>query len=614
MALTQKVKTHSLFLLSMTIFCLLLSVSKSDKKHYTSPRFNNYTKAVNIAFMSLESTARLFKNNKTSIDTLKQQVTAARLAYKKIEFYLAFYHTDYVNSHINGAPLLHIERTGTQPEIVEPEGLQVLDELIFSEEVTEERNKIYYLTTKLRNSYTMLYERLKIEDNFKNPNVLAMRMELIRLFTLGLTGFDTPGSLNAIPEAEVVLQAMKGFIEDNPKNKTSKNLIPVFESAITYLQNHTVFEDFDRLYFYKNHLQPIYSGLANLQSKQEDTENLKYTSSWNPDNNHMFSDDFLNPYFFTELKEDENNIEIVALGKQLFNDPILSNDQSLSCVSCHNPNKAFTDNQPKSFSNVQGKTVLRNAPTLLNSVYADRYFYDLRAFTLEQQVEHVIFNSKEFNTSYTSILEKLNTSNDYKAKIKSAFGKETLQRDGFVKSLAAYVMSLRSYNSTFDKYMRSETSTIEPRIKDGFNLFMGKANCATCHFAPTFSGLVPPFFSESESEILGVPKDPKDPILTLDADEGRYDNLITSENAWIYRKSFKTPTVRNIELTAPYFHNGAYETLEDVIDFYEEGGGEGLGLSVSNQTLSADKLNLTDYEKDALIAFLKSLNDAPKDM
>jgi len=245
---------------------------------------------------------------------------------------------------------------------------------------------------------------------------------------------------------------------------------------------------------------------------------------------------------------------------------------------------------------------------LLNAVYADRFFYDLRAFTLEQQAEHVIFNPDEFNTAYSAILKKLAGQEKYKEDFKKVFGKGDISREKFSKALASYVLSLKSFNSPFDKYVRGESEGLAQEVKNGFNLFMGKAGCATCHFAPTFSGLVPPFYNENESEILGVPETTE--ANRLDGDSGRYNNKILSEQAWIFEKSFKTTTVRNAGLTAPYFHNGAYQTLEEVIDFYNDGGGQGKGLLVQNQTLPPDLLNLSDQEKRDIIAFINSLNDA----
>tara|TARA_R110002050_G_C8962369_1_gene514586 strand:+ start:249 stop:2102 length:1854 start_codon:yes stop_codon:yes gene_type:complete len=608
----SKFKIITCLLFCIITFTIVSFASKTKTSNYInlSKRFDTYTKAFNLAVISLNNTANTFKKSNISVDSLKNEVSKTRLAYKKIEFYLAFYHNDYVNSHINGAPLLGIERTGTLPEITKPEGLQVLDELVYSNDAEKERNQISYLTTKLRNSYGLLYESLKTKNTFNDSEIVAMRLELVRIFTLGLTGFDTPGSLNALQEAETALQAMLGFLEDNQqRNKKYAVEIGLFKEAIIYLKLPVSFNDFDRLIFLKKYLDPLYKELGRLQSKTNNTEALKYTSAWNTESVSIFSNNFLNPYYFTEIKKEENSPEMTALGKQLFYDPVLSNNEKISCASCHNPAKAFTDGAQKSLSNIQGKTVLRNAPTLINAVYADRYFYDLRAFTLEQQAEHVIFNSAEFNTSYSSILKKLNEKEVYKKQFKTLFKKEALTRENLSKALASYVLSLSSFNSPFDKYVRAETSSIDAEIKDGFNLFMGKANCATCHFAPTFSGLVPPFYSESESEILGVLKHPNAQNIKLDLDEGRIANQITSESAWIYEKSFKTTTVRNVELTAPYFHNGAYKTLEEVIDFYNDGGGEGLGLTVKNQTLPPDPLDLSDYEKTALIAFMKSLTD-----
>lgn len=134
---------------------------------------------------------------------------------------------------------------------------------------------------------------------------------------------------------------------------------------------------------------------------------------------------------------------------------------------------------------------------------------------------------------------------------------------------------------------------------------MGKATCGTCHFAPTFSGLVPPFFEENESEVLGVLKNPK--TIELDDDLGRSASKRLTYETEIYDRSFKTVTVRNISKTAPYFHHGQYNTLEEVVEFYNVGGGIGFGLEVPNQTLPPDSLNLSEVEKRQLIAFLKAI-------
>ena len=134
---------------------------------------------------------------------------------------------------------------------------------------------------------------------------------------------------------------------------------------------------------------------------------------------------------------------------------------------------------------------------------------------------------------------------------------------------------------------------------------MGKAKCGTCHFLPLFSGAKPPRYYYIESEVIGVPATPNKKNAQLDKDLGRY--AITGLS--LHKFSFKTPTIRNAALTAPYMHNGVFNTLEEVIDFYDNGGGKGLGIAPANQTLPFDQLHLTEGEKRDLISFIKSLTD-----
>lgn len=600
-------------IISVTLLLIIVlgSYSFSSTPVYTTPGFISKSSfEFNEQIGALDKAAGEFKAGKISIDSLQKSVLAARISYKKIEFYLAFHFGEYIKENINGAPLLHIEKEGTRPKVVEPRGLQVLDEMVFADNANEEKAQIAILVKNLKGSYSILFNELDKNKRAGTSGIAAMRIQLVRILSLGITGFDTPGSLNALPEAVASLQGMKDFFSQNYKADDTKGkaIMQLFEGGIADLKSNKDFNNFDRLTFIKNYLDPLYKQLGTYKD-ESDPEFMARTTAWNADSKSIFGNDFLNPYYFTNLKKEDDSAELRALGKTLFYDPVVSGDNKMSCATCHNPDKGFSDGVPKSLSNVQGKTVLRNAPTLLNAVFADRYFYDLRAFTLEQQAEHVIFNKDEFNTAYTAILKKLNSNTNYVKKFKSVFGRKEVTRDDFSKALASYVLSLQSFNSDFDKYVRGESTSIAPDVKNGFNLFMGKATCATCHFAPTFSGLVPPFYNENESEILGVLENPKANPLRLDADNGRLGNEVYTEYAWIYEKSFKTTTVRNAALTAPYFHNGAYGSLEEVIDFYNKGGGTGLGFTVKNQTLPPDQLGLTEKETQDLIAFIKSLTD-----
>ena len=560
----------------------------------------------------LKNDVELYSQEKISLEKLQQTLRNTRNSFKEVEFFIAYYYPEFTKTHLNAAPLFHIEAAGTSAYTLPPEGLQVLDELIFSDEANEQKEEISTITNFLYNSYANFYlSALNNGLSSGNNKTLPLRIELIRIYSLGVTGFDTPGSLNISEEAAHALKGMSEYINDEAyfRNFKTEKANLLIQKAIVYLGKNTDFESFDRIQFYKEFVQPLYAELGSWDGNPDDLKNF---SGWNVSNKDFFKADFFDPYFYTILKPSEDSEELKKLGEKIFYDQNFSANEAMSCASCHLPENAYTDLKQKSASNVEGKTVLRNSPSLYNAVFAKRFFYDMRAFYLEQQAEHVIYNQDEFNTDYQKIVQKLNGNKEYKKEFKKVFKDGKINKQNFSKALSSFVASLYSFESDFDRFMRNEKEISED-AKKGYNLFMGKANCATCHFAPHFSGLVPPFFNENESEVLGVTKLPISNLpIELDGDRGRINSNVKKENSWIYENSFKTMTVRNITLTKPYFHNGAFNTLEEVIDFYNEGGGEGLGLPMKNQTLPADKLNLTEIEKKQLISFLNTLTDISK--
>jgi cytochrome c peroxidase len=171
-----------------------------------------------------------------------------------------------------------------------------------------------------------------------------------------------------------------------------------------------------------------------------------------------------------------------------------------------------------------------------------------------------------------------------------------------MNAIGSYIRSLVFLNSRFDEYMRGDKSKMNSDEINGFNLFMGKAKCATCHYMPLFNGTFPPRFAKIEAEVIGVPKSKKENI--IDPDMGRY-SIVKVES---FKHAFKTSTVRNAALTAPYMHNGVFSTLEELMDFYNKGGGAGLGIKIENQTLPFDSLSLSRKEQDDIISFIRSLN------
>ncbi|KQS92348.1 cytochrome c peroxidase [Chryseobacterium sp. Leaf394] len=606
---------RSYFILIPAILIVLFSMSFNDadkglktENTYINQGLTNFK----IELEYLKNDAELFSEKRITVGKLRETIRKTRNSFKEIEFFVAYHYPEFTKTHLNAAPLFHIEAAGTTAFTLPPEGLQVLDELIFSDEAENEKEEIKTITNFLYNSYANFYlSTLKNGVSSGTNKTLPLRIELIRIYSLGVTGFDTPGSLNISEESAHAFLGMKNYISDDAYFKSFKTekAIQILDQTIQYLGRNNDFETFDRIIFYKNFVQPLYEEFGTWDGRPDDLKNF---SGWNVSNKDFFKADFFDPYFYTLLKPSEDSQELRDLGEKIFYDTNFSANGKMSCASCHLPENAYTDLNSKSLSNVEGKTVLRNSPSLYNAVFAKRFFYDMRAFYLEQQAEHVIYNKEEFDTDYEKIVAKLNSDKNYKKSFSTLFKDKKITKQNFSKALSSFVASLYSFESDFDRFMRNEKEISED-AKKGFNLFMGKANCATCHFAPHFSGLVPPFFNENESEVLGVTKKPISVLpVELDDDKGRINSNVKKESSWIYENSFKTMTVRNIALTKPYFHNGAFNTLEEVIEFYNEGGGEGLGLPMKNQTLPADKLNLSEAEKKHLISFLNTLTDISK--
>ncbi|MAX82038.1 MAG: cytochrome-c peroxidase [Crocinitomicaceae bacterium] len=591
--------------------------------------------------------AKQFQEGKCTLQELQKEHLETRLKYKTIEFLLEHYYPEHTKEYINGAPLFHKDPYPYQdnpndnyypggaeaymnslpldyidgghyqapPRITAPKGLQVLDELLFADEA-ENQQEILEQVELLNLKFSALQKGIKIRKYYLDFELIeAARLELIRIFSMGVTGFDTPGSLAGIAEAQSSFEGVDEALQLilNTENPHTQNIHTLFTKGAKYLKKHNDFEQFNRMEFLKEYINPLYKELMlySTSEKLETTQDLVISeTAWNFYSENLFDEDFLNPYYYSMVKRSDDSEALRNLGKRLFYDPILSHGEKLSCSSCHVPALAFTDGLPKSASSVQGQFLDRNSPSLVNAVFADRYFYDLRAFDLPDQASHVIESHLEFNTDFNEITDKLNNNVEYTQAFNNIYNdNKPITRSRFSNALASYVMSLISYDSPFDQYVRGETTAIDADVIKGFNLFMGKANCGTCHYAPHFSGLVPPLFKDSESEVIGVLAAPE--TMRLDKDLGRYENGVPNEKEDIYMRSFKTTSIRNAGITAPYFHNGAYKTLEEVLEFYNNGGALGIGMNyeVPNQTLSGDSLHLNNKEIMQLKAFIESLSD-----
>ncbi len=557
-----------------------------------------------------------FHAGQLNIEALQEDIKTTRLAYKRVEHFVEYFQAEGATRYINGAPLPKINSAAPEHDVIPPLGLQTLDETIFADE--PEAAEIAHLAKELKKYWSKFYP-LERKRNLEHRYVFeAYRFQLIRIFTLGLTGFDTPGSVNAIPEAIASLETMEATFG------TYKQMAPVqvarltaqIEAFIQYLESNNDFDTLDRLYIIRTFINPLYTDIYTLQKGL----NIEFASEVDPThkavNYHqqqIFDEAFLNKSFYSQIaSSDLDDPKKIDLGRLLFFDPVLSENLKMSCATCHQADKAFTDGLPKSITNTPGRSTLRNAPTLINSAYAEKYFYDLREYDLERQVKHVVYDKKEFNIDFIDLAERMKESEEYVQHFKDVYG----DRDKYIISswsisnaLAAYVASLSSWDSPFDQYARGETDQYPESAQRGFNLFMGKAACGTCHFAPVFNGTVPPKYAESESEVLGVPMTNDTINVIIDPDLGRLANGRTRDQLEHFAYSFKTTTVRNVALTAPYMHNGVYNTLEEVVDFYNRGGGAGMGMELEHQTLPFDNLSLNKQEMIDIVAFMETLTD-----
>jgi cytochrome c peroxidase len=302
--------------------------------------------------------------------------------------------------------------------------------------------------------------------------------------------------------------------------------------------------------------------------------------------------------------------EKIELGTFLFFDSRLSADGSLACVSCHLSDQGWTTHTPASPA-YPTNLERRNSQTLINVAYNKALLWDGRADTLEKQALAPIQNPLHMNQNLDLLIEKLNAVSGYMERFQSVFG-TPVTPDGIGKALAAFERTLVTRNAPFDRYEQGDKQALSESAVRGMALLTGKARCILCHNGPNFT--------DSHFHNLGVPNPPylSHPLVQasihfdtkrmnvsdyqqIKEDLGRY--LVTKDDK--DKGAFKKPTLRNVTQSAPYMHNGVFQTLEEVIDFYDQGGGAVVGKSPLIQPLG-----LTAQEKSDLLAFIEALTGA----
>ena len=314
-----------------------------------------------------------------------------------------------------------------------------------------------------------------------------------------------------------------------------------------------------------------------------------------------------------EPRNNQGEASRVELGYQLFFDPVLSNDRTTSCASCHHPDYGMADGLPKGIGaggrgyGTQragtGPELPRNTPSLFNVAFNNFQFWDGRVATLEEQVLVPLFAENEMNQhDLAELLKRLRAIPRYRELFAKAFGFKSKQ-DGseinlqnIARAIAAFERKLNITETNYDHFVKGKDDALTTEQVRGLVVFLGQGQCAVCH--------TPPNFHDGVLASIGTTTSP-DKNSPIDPDPG-FGAVMRREDGF---GMFKTPGLRNVERTAPYMHNGAFKTLEEVVEFYNDGGGRGRGQDAYSQDSKVAKLNLTEQQKKDLVAFLKSLND-----
>jgi len=268
--------------------------------------------------------------------------------------------------------------------------------------------------------------------------------------------------------------------------------------------------------------------------------------------------------------------EKIELGKQLYFDPRLSEDNTVSCASCHDPAKGWSNGEAFA-TGVNLKKGGRSAPSVINAAYYTTQFWDGRAKSLEEQALGPLQNPIEMNMKMVDAVKRINDLQGYREQFQKVFGGEA-NDERIAKAIAAFERTVLSGDAPYDKFKAGDKEALSEAAQRGMKLFFGKARCSACHVGPNFS----------DSAFHNIGLDSKDP--------GRYEvSKLKGDTG-----AFKTPTLREIAKTAPYMHDGSLKTLEDVVAHYNKGGNNN---EFQDEEIFA--LKLSDAEQADLVTFMK---------
>jgi cytochrome c peroxidase len=286
----------------------------------------------------------------------------------------------------------------------------------------------------------------------------------------------------------------------------------------------------------------------------------------------------------------------IDLGRYLFFDPLLSGDGTLSCASCHRPDRGLADGRPHSIG-IHGTDAGRAAPTLWNVAFLERFFWDARAPSLEAQAPQSLYSPREMGNTPAQLLAALNANPTYRRLFRVAFPREAdgpIDEPQLTTALAAFESSLVSLNSRYDRYVHGHEAALTPREIEGLNVFRSfVARCSECH--------TPPLFTNEQIAVIGAPEPAGRPF-----DVGAEATFGSPK----LKGGFKVPTLRNVARTAPYMHSGSFGELRDAVEFYSKGRGHAVPKDVHLYLhWHITEPSLSDAEIDRVVDFLSALTD-----
>lgn len=611
-------KKITLLSILITLTITFLSFDKSEYHSLYRTTYLNRLhdfKKQQIDLVKLVEQSRL--NDTADVAFIKKQINANRVSMKGLDFWLR-YLEPISYKKING-PLpveweTEVFEKFEKPYKREGAGL-TLASLYLDEDIVSKDTLLKLLKSSLGAIETYTADSIITQLQDYNHFYLCNRLYLLNLAAIYTTGFECPDTRQIIPELRHLLSDVMKLYEDFnlsfPATPLPSEYIKLYQNAIDFVNKEPVdYTSFDHFIFIKDYVNPLFRINQQCIRQYRVFSKSMIDYSLNKTANSIFDKALYNGQnskgIFLRVKDSSALAEIDQLGKLLFFDPILSGNNGRSCASCHKPNEYFTDNISRtSLQFNRTGSLLRNTPSLINTPYNHLAMLDGKHISLQNQVVDVITNKEEMGTDEKEILKKVLSCKEYNVAFKKLLKYTPQETEVTMEHLSSaitlyYGKFSKSY-APFDEAMNDNT-ILNASTREGFNLFMSKAQCGTCHFVPQFNGVKPPYVG-SEFEVLGVPEDTT--FRKLSPDKGRYNINPAYETA----NAFRTGSVRNAEHTAPYMHNGVFKTLNQVIDFYNDGGGKGKGLSVDNQTLSADSLGLSPIEKTKLVLFIKSLNE-----